>query len=58
MNVSFIQYPLMISPENVSLDKTKLKILINFKFKFQYVLFYIFHFYKNVRGVQYWLVKA
>ena len=48
----------MISPENVSLDKTKLKILINFKFKFQYVLFYIFHFYENLRGVQYRLVKA
>ena len=29
-----IQYPFMISPENVNLDKTKLKTLINFKFKF------------------------
>ena len=26
MAISFIQYPLMISPENVNLDKTKSKI--------------------------------
>ena len=29
-----------MSPENVNLDKTKLKNLINFKFKFQYILFH------------------
>ena len=34
MAISFIQYPLMISPENVNLDRTKLNNLINFKFKF------------------------
>ena len=34
MPISFIQYPSMISPENVNLDKTKLKKIINFKFKF------------------------
>ena len=34
MALSFIQYLLIVSPENVNLDKTKLKNLINFKFKF------------------------
>ena len=34
MDISFIQYSLMTSPENINLDKTKLKNLINFKFKF------------------------
>ena len=44
MTITFIQYQLVISPEDVNLDKTKLKNLINFKFKFKYILFYIFHF--------------
>ena len=34
MAISFIQYPLMKLPENVNLDKTKFKNLINFKLKF------------------------
>ena len=39
MAISFIQYP-FISSENVNLDKTKLKNVINFEFKFFYILFY------------------
>ena len=34
MAASFIQYPLMILPENINLDTIKLKNLISFKFKF------------------------
>ena len=34
MDINFIQYPLMISPANVNLDKTRFKKLINFRFKF------------------------
>ena len=34
MVIGLIQYPSMISPENVNLDKTKLKNFMNFKFKF------------------------
>ena len=34
MAANFIQYPLMISPENVNLHKIKLKVLIGFKLKF------------------------
>ena len=30
----------MISPENINLDKTKLKSFIYFNFKFWYILFY------------------
>ena len=40
MAISLIQYPLLVSRENVNLDKAKSKDLINFKFKFQNVLFY------------------
>ena len=43
----------MMLPENVNLDKSKLKNLVIFKFKFQYILLHIFHFYKQLRGVQY-----
>ena len=39
--ISFIQYPVMMSPENANLNKIKLITLINFKFKFQCILFYI-----------------
>ena len=41
MTIRFIEYPLLISTENVNLDKTKLKNFINFKLKIQYILFYI-----------------
>ena len=51
MTVIFIEYPLMISPGNVNLDKIKLKNLISFKLKFYCMLFYtllaIFFIYKK-----------
>ena len=34
MAISFIQNPLVVSTENVYLDKTKFKKFINFEFKF------------------------
>ena len=34
MVIRFIQYPLMISPENAYLNENKLKALIKFEFKF------------------------
>ena len=40
MVLRFIQCPLMISLENVNLDKTKIKNLINSKSKYLYILFY------------------
>ena len=53
MVLTFIQYLLMISPENSNLNKTKLETLISFRFKFQYILFYtllvmLFYFSKKL----------
>ena len=41
MAIDFAQYPLMVSPGNANLNKTKTKASINFKLKFQYILFYV-----------------
>ena len=56
MVLTFIQYLLMISPENSNLNKTKLETLISFRFKFQYILFYtllvmLFYFSKKLTQI-------
>ena len=67
--INFIEHPLVISPENSNVNKTKLKTSISFKPKFQHTLFYTLsglfrHLYKKLRGVQnskrfkYRLIKA
>ena len=60
MVINFIQYSLMISPENVNLDKTKLKNLNNFKYSsFNYTLLPIFSIItKKLREVQHRLIKT
>ena len=45
MVISFLHISLMISPENVNLDKSKLKKLTNFKHKFLHIyIFGVKHF--------------